>query len=1300
MLRQIKASAGSGKTYTLTRAFLLLLKGARENQAGVCRLLREHPHNSPGAAARPGSGFAPDDYSGFAPDDYSGFEPDIYNGDYPAAYPDPDDQADYAVPDQGAFDLADPSSSVYQPGYEDDGYAGDAGDMEPVYSWPDILAVTFTNKAATEMKGRILKTLKEHALEQAGGTASDENYISPQLARNWLKIILSRYAALNIRTIDSLLTQLSRLSALDLQLPPDFEPAFSPSDYFDPVYDALVLRLSQDDGELAELIDQAVQSLLLHTRTRGFILRRQLKERLFSIVRLALNQPGQPGGFDDDTADDFPGDLTGVSGADLDDIDFPLPDRAQLSERLLQAHNAFSRNAELLLQGLNDSGLSTQKLAGEALLRAKQHKPWALPKASAYYEKAGLDDLLLQKSKGQAPDSLERAYALLSDNYAWLMGEGKLYSAALAILPFVELAAPLAHEMRILQREHGKVPMERIYNGAGSVLGGEAGVSAALCRLGASLTHVLIDEFQDTSRSQWRAVAPLAEECLARGGSLTYVGDVKQAIYGWRGGDAALFEQVPEEEGISRIVPHLERSELLYNWRSSRAVVEFNNAFFGSLAEPELALAAARAMLPTEIPEALLHEAAQGLASSFQGAEQELPERDEKYKGLVRLSRLEGVNSGDLDNQVREKLQATLEELTQRRGSEGIAVLTRTNAQAGKVAAWIAELGLPVVTSSSFLLADSPLVQQLVFFLRFLDNPEDELSFWSFISGQELFAGAAGLGREELFLWLSKVRSRGGDEQSTGSFNSSRLLSSTGSNQTIRSAKSAPAKKARTENLVACFKRDYPELWEQRIRPFCARAGFMNAYDCVAEALRCFVHTDHGDSTASAASVDAREAAKGRQARINASRAYVARFLEFVHGAMESGAASLPDFLRYWDERGEDVRLPAPEDNSAVRVLTIHDSKGLEFPVLIIPYHNFRDKDDSDLIEVDLGGQAALLPCIKESGEPWFRKKVQGALETMNIIYVAWTRAVEELHLFLTRTAKSERESQSVRGIEAVLQAAQAAKGWDLESVDTLEFGEPISKAGVREGQADDIEAGSAIQLEGAVVTADEFVNVEVDPVESGREKTSGMGTDWPMHWLPRLKIFRNQLEEFNFTAKRRGLLVHACLENLHLEYTAGESGKAGAGGRGDTADEAALAAGAAVRLGMAGFPLPIPDQAALVEELTGLLAWAATLPLMPHWLRYGSPEQSIMDAEGNLHRVDLLADDGKKIWVIEYKTGQAEAGHREQARRYLKLLAQCDPERELEAVLIYLDEQRLESIPYVEPAGVTKKMIQGVIKL
>ena len=73
------------------------------------------------------------------------------------------------------------------------------------------------------------------------------------------------------------------------------------------------------------------------------------------------------------------------------------------------------------------------------------------------------------------------------------------------------------------------------------------GVPEAVCRLGIRLRHFLIDEFQDTNDSQWQALRPLVIEALSEGGTLTWVGDVKQAIYGFRGGNSELFGRVARD---------------------------------------------------------------------------------------------------------------------------------------------------------------------------------------------------------------------------------------------------------------------------------------------------------------------------------------------------------------------------------------------------------------------------------------------------------------------------------------------------------------------------------------------------------------------------------------------------------------------------------------------------------------------------------------------------------------------------------------------------------------------------------
>ena len=117
-------------------------------------------------------------------------------------------------------------------------------------------------------------------------------------------------------------------------------------------------------------------------------------------------------------------------------------------------------------------------------------------------------------------------------------------AGAYALAPSVALAAVLAGDLAESAARQECLPLPTLYDLAGSLLGNEGAVGGAYCRLGARLKHLCVDEFQDTSFEQWAAVEPLAVEALAKGGSLYCVGDAKQAIYGWRGGKAELFDEV------------------------------------------------------------------------------------------------------------------------------------------------------------------------------------------------------------------------------------------------------------------------------------------------------------------------------------------------------------------------------------------------------------------------------------------------------------------------------------------------------------------------------------------------------------------------------------------------------------------------------------------------------------------------------------------------------------------------------------------------------------------------------------
>lgn len=98
-------------------------------------------------------------------------------------------------------------------------------------------------------------------------------------------------------------------------------------------------------------------------------------------------------------------------------------------------------------------------------------------------------------------------------------------------------------------------------------------------RIDGRLGHLLLDEFQDTSTSQWTVLRELARACLKSRGTVFAVGDVKQAIYGWRGGRAELLQRLPDE--FDERLPTFEMDE---SRRSAPAVIDAVNAVFAQVA--------------------------------------------------------------------------------------------------------------------------------------------------------------------------------------------------------------------------------------------------------------------------------------------------------------------------------------------------------------------------------------------------------------------------------------------------------------------------------------------------------------------------------------------------------------------------------------------------------------------------------------------------------------------------------------------------------------------------------------------
>jgi ATP-dependent exoDNAse (exonuclease V) beta subunit len=1020
------------------------------------------------------------------------------------------------------------------------------------YSLAGILAATFTNKAATEMQARVIRELKQQALAKDGG---DPDFpLKPEAARRWLEVILRRFDAVNIRTIDSLLTLLVRLNALSLSLPPDFAPLFSLEETLLPLYDALLDSAAREpDGELEDRFRKACRSLILHQRSTGLAAGKALYKRLQDIIEMALQ------------------------GAELPSEN----DGGKAAAMFMELHKAVTESADALLSLCDAENLSLIATGQNYLMKCRDTRPMKLPDfKSVYAGKESFDDLLKKDSQGKASADAERMFRDFQTACAKMTEDGPALLTTIEYTPFVYLAKILLYQLDKVQKEEGFVPASRLSALALESLE-DGGVSDAFCRLGDTLAHLLFDEFQDTSTDQWQAIIPLVRECLSQGGSLTYVGDVKQAIYGWRGGNAELFDAVAEDKSLTNMLETgAAHTTLSHNWRSFPAIVETNNRVFGRLAEPEFARRVLESMLPATTDEMLFADAVMHVSSAFALCEQAVPEKNASKGGYVRLTRIEERATQDLYAKVKEELDALLrDELLPARTPGEIAVLVRKNSEAAMVAEWLAEWEIPVVTESSFRLGSHPLITRIVDTLSFLEYPLDDAAFWSAVSGPEIFGGAVPNAMRHalpdaarLSSWLAKTQ-----EFPSGA-------------------------------LFLAFRRDFPEAWRQTLAPFYDQAGLLSAYDMVCEIIR---HC------------------KLRE-RFPEHEPFLERLAEVAHAAEDKGFSSLSAFLDFWAEAGGEERVPMPENMDAVRILTMHKSKGLEFPVVIVPFHHQGDLAAKPLTVVERNGMHLLT--LRENDT---KDAIRGIMEQINLLYVTWTRPSEELYAFITRTGFSASRSSMGKALEALLEAIPFKDG-------VYAYGKQAEAA--RKQTEEPTRKKSA--GEDAAPTAVPEPLITPGPL---------------MAWLPRLKIFRNPIDGKGFTERQRGLLAHACLEALRFPPNIPR----------------------AVEQGMRAFPISLPDPDAVKNDMAEILTWYASLPEAPVWLRYGNQELPLMDTDGSIRRVDLLVDEpGKDVLAVEYKTGQPSPDHIVQVQRYLSLLGPAvrrrHERRGVSGAIVYLDREEI----------------------
>ena len=433
-------------------------------------------------------------------------------------------------------------------------------------------------------------------------------------------------------------------------------------------------------------------------------------------------------------------------------------------------------------------------------------------------------------------------------------------------------------------------------------------------RLDCKLDHWLLDEFQDTSDLQWEVLCNLADEILQDGSgqrSFFYVGDVKQAIYGWRGGNARLFGKILEQyQG------RIEQIPLSVSFRSCQPVIDTVNRVFGSFPDGQLPQQAV-----TEWEKIWQEHRCQTDVVPEQG-----------YVALLEPP-CDGGEVKPTDGNRYHVIANLLNEIKPLNHGLSVAILVRKNDVGKDIVDFLRNEcpGMPVVHEGRAAIKDNPVVSVLLALVKFAAHPGDTFA-WRHLQMSPLnqYFAQQRLHRDSLPLLLSKE------------------IQTHGFQAFIRS-------------------------WGARL--------------------------NSGDQLDNF----------GRK-RLN----------DLVNAAGEFdriGASACSDFLRFIDN----YQLHELGTDNAVRVMTVYQSKGLGFDIVILPDlqgNNMARASHPDFViardpETERPLWALKMPrAVIAESDPVLAEQVQKADETacfdaLSVLYVALTRARQGLYMITAFPGKS-----------------------------------------------------------------------------------------------------------------------------------------------------------------------------------------------------------------------------------------------------------------------------------------------------
>lgn len=787
------------------------------------------------------------------------------------------------------------------------------------------LAVTFTNKATEEMKSRILKEVhllaSGHESSYMDSLRRDLSLSEEVIRRRSERVqhlILHDYSHFTVLTIDKFFQRILHAFVKELGIDLGYNVELEAAPILQRSVDALIERIREDERLRGWLEAYATERI---DESEGWDLRND-------ILKLGheLFKEGNRKALD-----------AAASKEELDRI----IGRATQSTKASKGHffqlgkEAVERIAQM---GLTLEEFSYKNSSGAAYFYTVASGNIEPPKTRVRQCAASTSGWMTksQSSRYEAEISeLQGRMAALCDYYDQHYEEWNSLDLIREHYRSFGLLSDLYERVQEIWREENSLLLSETKNILAAFID-RNDAPFIYEKVGNRYDRYLIDEFQDTSEREWLNFLPLLREAISHaapyssseeaetaGPAVLLVGDVKQSIYRWRGGDWRILGHKAEEA-----LPQVEVENMIYNFRSFRKIVEFNNEAMAHVVTAVQGHLQER-LAEGQISDSLRGELLEALPMAYREHRQR-PRKRSKKEGYI------SIQSYEKQPPVVERVCELLE-----RGYRpcDLLILVRSATDGGRVARMLLDFKrennnplhrFDVMTQDALEIASSPICGFLIALMYLVVDPEDSI-------------------RRGVY------------------------------------------------NRYLGYKIDRPLEEDERL--FLGRLSLLP----IEEAFEQIV-------------------LKYRLDQRTEQIAYLQAFHEELTSYLKGRVADLPLFLAWWEEQGSKRSLSVERSLDTIEITTIHKAKGLERRVVIIPYCNWKLEPKTsgqtpNLVWAEAEGALSAVGALpvkygsamadSHFSSSYYRELAYSYVDNVNLLYVALTRAIEELHIFIP-TARSE----------------------------------------------------------------------------------------------------------------------------------------------------------------------------------------------------------------------------------------------------------------------------------------------------